>query len=90
VCGLKPNEIWELKLWEYNTYITAKQSQQKDELANAILTGYYTAYYMHGGKKAKNPQELIKEIYRNKPAKQSYADGLRDIERLRELEQRGN
>lgn len=86
LAGLKPNEIWELELWEYNTYIIAFQDSQKSDISNAILTGYYTAYYMNGGKKAKNPNELIKEVYSQKPKKQSFEDGLRDIERLRELE----
>jgi len=49
----------------------------------AILTGYYAAYYTNGGKKAKNPNELIKKLYAKK---QSFEDGLKDIERLKEME----
>jgi len=52
-------------------------------VANAILTGYYAAYYTNGSKKAKNPNELIKKLYAKK---QSFEDGLKDIERLKELE----
>ena len=84
--GLRPNELWELELWEYNAYVSAHEDKQKNEISQAILTGYYTAYYMNGGKKTKNPNDLIKEMYDKKPQKQSFEDGLRDIERLRELE----
>ena len=73
-------------MWEYNTYVLAYQDRQKSEISNSILTGYYTAYYMNGGKKVKNPNDLIKELYSKKPQKQSFEEGLKDIERLRELE----
>jgi len=41
---------------------------------------------MNGGKKAKNPNDLINQMYSQKPAKQSFDEGLRDIEMLREFE----
>jgi len=47
------------------------------------MTGYYAAYYTNGGKKAKSPNELIKKLY---ATKQSFEDGLRDIEKLKEIE----
>ena len=72
-----------MELWEYNVYVSAFQEKRKGDAANAILTGYYAAYYTNGGKKAKNPNELIKKLYTKK---QSFEDGLRDIERLKELE----
>jgi hypothetical protein len=83
LAGLKPGEIWEMELWEYNTVISTLQEKHKCETANAILTGYYVAYYMNGGKKAKNPNELIKSMYTKK---QSLEDGLRDIEKLKKTE----
>jgi len=83
---LKPNEIWDLELWEYNAFMSTTQELQKQDIANAILTGHYTAYYINAGKKAKNPNELISEMYKKKAAKQSVNEGLRDIERLRQLE----
>lgn len=85
IAGLKPKEVWELDLYEYNIYISAVQDKQKNEMANAIMIGYYTAYYTNGGKKAKNPNELIKKLYAKK---QSLEDGLRDIERLKESEKK--
>ena len=70
-------------MWEYNIYVSALQDKQNGDTANAIMIGYYVAYYTNGGKKAKSPNELIKELYSKK---QSFEDGLRDIERLKELE----
>ena len=84
---MKPAEVWDMALWEYNTYVSALQDKQKADMANAILTGYYAAYYTNGGKKAKNPNELIKKLY---TPKQSFSEGLKDIERLKELEKRRN
>lgn len=73
-----------MELWEYNTYITAYQENQKTEVSNAILTGFYAAYYTNGGKKAKSPKELIKRLYSKK---QNLEDGLRDIEKLKKIEE---
>ena len=70
-------------MWEYNVYISACYEKQKNDTANSIMTGYYTAYYTNSGKKAQNPNELIKKLYAKK---QSFEDGLRDIERFKELE----
>lgn len=70
-------------MWEYNTYITAYQENQKIDVSNAILTGFYAAYYTNGGKKAKSPKELIKRLYSKK---QNLEDGLRDIEKLKRIE----
>ena len=83
MAGLKPFEIWELELWEYNAYLTAYQENRKTDVANAILTGYYAAYYTNGGKKTKNPDDLIKKLYSHR---QSLEDGLKDIERLKKIE----
>lgn len=85
IAGLKPAEIWELELWEYNTFIGAYEENKKAAVANAILTGYYSAYYTNAGKKAKSPDELIKKLYAKK---QSAEDGLRDIEKFKRIEER--
>lgn len=50
------------------------------------MTGYYAAYYNNAGKKAKNPNELIKNLFARK---QSVEEGLDNIKRIKELEQRG-
>lgn len=86
LAGLNPNDIYTLELWEYNAYLSAYEAKQKQDISNAILTGYYAAYYTNGGKNAKSPNDLIKQIYVPKSSKQSFEDGLKDIERLRELE----
>lgn len=57
--------------------------KQKEQTVNAIMTGYYSAYYTNASKKVKSPEELISKLYTKK---QSYEDGLRDIERLKKLE----
>ena len=75
-----------MELWEYNVYASAFEDKQKNGMVQAIMTGYYAAYYTNGGKKAKNPNELIKKLYAKK---QNLSDGLRDIERLKNLEKRG-
>ncbi|MCL2860931.1 MAG: hypothetical protein FWE22_00750 [Firmicutes bacterium] len=63
------------------------EEKQKAEVSNAILIGYYASYYINGGKKTKNPNDLIQQINnKNKTTKQSLEDGLMDIEKLREFE----
>lgn len=56
---------------------------RKDETANAIMIGFYAGYYVNGGKKAKPPRDLIQRLYIKK---QSREEGLREIERVKELE----
>lgn len=58
--------------------------RQKQEISNCILTGYYSAYYMNGGKKAKSPNELIKNVYKEN-VKQDVNEGLKQIERIKKL-----
>lgn len=52
-------------------------------MLNTILAGYYTAYYMNGGKKAKSPNAVMKSLY---PPKVDYGAGMREIERIKKLE----
>lgn len=54
-------------------------------MANAIMTGYYAAYYTNGGKKAKKPDELIKKLYAKK---QDFNEGLKAIEKLKASERK--
>ena len=77
-----------MELWEFNTFVTSYAETQKSNTANAILSGYYTAYYLHGGKKAKDPNKLIKQLY-VKENKQSVNDGFAEIERIMRLEKNG-
>lgn len=63
--------------------MSAYETKQKNEVANSIMTGYYTAYYTNGGKKVKSPKELIDKMFL---PKQSYADGLREIERIKKID----
>ena len=76
---------WELELWEYNAFVSAYEDRRKADTANAITTGYYTAYYNNAGKKAKSPNELIRKLYARK---QSFEDGLQDIPRIKQAEKR--
>ncbi|MCL2234366.1 MAG: hypothetical protein FWC02_01645 [Firmicutes bacterium] len=75
-----------MELWEYNTYLSSYENKQKSDISNAILIGYYAAYYTNGGKKAKSPNELIKQMY-VKVKKQSFEEGLKEIEKIRALEE---
>ena len=47
---MKPQEIWDMELWEYNAYITSYGDKRKYDTAFCILSGYYAAYYTNGGK----------------------------------------
>lgn len=68
-------------------YMEGYNLKSKNDTANAILTGYYAAYYTNGGRKAKSPNELINSLYSKK---QSRDEGLKEIERIKKLEQGGN
>lgn len=83
--GLKPSELFDLELWEYNSYVRGTLEREKSEAAHCIMTGYYTAYYTNGGRKTKSPNELIGRL---QTKKQSREDGLREIERVKALEKR--
>ena len=83
---MKPSDIWESTLFEYNMYLKGFELKGKNETANTILTGYYTAYYLNGGKKAKNPKTLIRSLY---DSEVGYDKGMREIERIKKLEKEG-
>lgn len=74
-------------MWEFNCYAEGVAERDKRSEANCILTGYYSAYYSNGGKKAKSPNELIRKLYTKK---QSREDGLKNIERVKQLENKKN
>lgn len=63
-----------------------EQSRKQHDI-DSILTGYYCAYYNNGGKRAKPPSELIRTLF---VKKQSFEDGLKDIERVKEVDRRSN
>lgn len=75
-----------MTLWEYNSYMQGQELVQKQQTAACILTGYYAAYYVGGGKKAKNPNDLIGRLYAKK---QSFEEGLMEIQRIKEMERGG-
>ncbi len=72
-----------MELWEYNSYILGYTEGQRQNIANSILNGYYTAYYLSGQKKKKSPQELISRMFAEK---QTFEEGLAQIEKIKELE----
>ncbi len=63
----------------------AYEERRKTDTANAIMTGYYAAYYSNNGKKAKSPNELIRKLYAREQSKE---EGLSAIERVKRAEQR--
>ena len=75
-----------MELWEYNAVMRAYTVREDRRAAETIATGYYTAYYVNGGKKAKPPSELIARL--NRP-KQTPEEGLLAIERVKNLEKGG-
>ena len=72
-----------MELWEYNSYILGYTEGQRQNIANSILNGYYTAYYLSGQKKKKSPQEMISRVFAEK---QTFEEGLAQIEKIKELE----
>jgi hypothetical protein len=72
-----------MELWEYNLFIEGCITERKNDVANAILTGYYCAYYSNGGKKAKKPNELINQLFQEK---QVLSEGLEAIKAIKEME----
>ncbi len=76
-----------MELWEFNAFMQGCEVRRKTDTANCILTGYYGAYYANGGRKAKSPDELIRRLFQKK---QSFEEGLREIQRIKNLERGGN
>ncbi len=74
---MKPAEIKELHLWEFNQYALAYQEKIKEKEKDIIKTAYFTAYFSNS-KKPKSLNHYIKEIDNsNKKAKK------RDDEKLK-------
>lgn len=59
----------------------------KNDIINCILTGYYVAYYINSGRKAKSPKELIQQLFRKK---ETFEDGMMAINRIKKLEEAKN
>lgn len=59
--GLKPNEIKQLHLWEFNQYVLAYQEKIKEKEKNIIKVAYYMAYF-NNTKKTKSLNYYLKEI----------------------------
>lgn len=59
--GLKPNEIKDLHLWEFNQYVLAYQEKIKEKEKNIIKMAYYTASF-NRSKKSKSLEHYLKEI----------------------------
>lgn len=83
---MKPVDIYEMTLSELNCFMEGIELKIKNDCSLAVLTGYYTGYYVNGGKKARPPKELIDKM---NAQKQNLSDGLREIERIKELEKGG-
>lgn len=65
-------------------FIEGRETAKKNDVAQAILTGYYAAYYNNNGKKAKKPDELIKKLFQKK---QALSEGLAEIQALKDREE---
>lgn len=84
---MKPVDIYEMELWEYNSYILGYTEGQRQSVSNSILNGYYTAYYLSNSKRKKSPQELISQMFAKK---QTYEEGIAQIEKIKKSETRRN
>lgn len=74
-----------MELWEYNAYMAGYEKRHKQHEIDSILTGYYCAYYLNGGQKAKPPSDLIKKLY---IGRQSFDEGIKAIERVKAIDRR--
>ncbi len=68
-------------------FIRGKEKEENDKTVQAILNGYYTAYYLYSGKKAKKPEELIKILFRSNI---DHEKEMGKIRQIKELENRRN
>lgn len=59
--GLKPTEIKQLHLWEFNQYVLAYQEKIKEKEKDIIKIAYYMAYF-NNAKKTKSLNYYLKEI----------------------------
>lgn len=80
--GITPHELYDMSLYEYNYYAEGVSIARKNESVNCILTGYYAAYYVNGGNKARKPKELIELIFGKE---NSYRDSAEDINKTKAL-----
>ena len=58
---MKPSELKEMNLWEFNQYVVAYQERLKEKEKNILKLAYYTAFF-NNSKKAKSLKYYIKEI----------------------------
>lgn len=83
--GLKPKDIWDMHLWEYNSFAKGFELKQKQKSSECVLTGYYSAYFINS-KKPKSPNDIIAELYK-KPL--DISNELEKIKRIKELDKGG-
>ena len=76
-----------MELWEYNACMRGMRERRKQAAADCIVTGYYCAYYLCGGKQAKPPKVLIESICAEP---QSRAEGMEMIRKIKEMDRRRN
>lgn len=77
--GLKPTEVYELELWEFNRYIIGYRSQLKRDEANIIKTAYNTAAFTNSKRKPKPLSYYLGKIFSN-------SNDLSDQERKKRVE----
>lgn len=93
-CGLKPNEVLELNLGQVQAVIDGYSYRLADEECNAIMAGYYSAYYQ--SKHPRKPTEIIKKLMQAARDKVSgkrksadyKVDMVDEIARFEEMERR--
>ena len=83
LAGLTPKEIYNLELWEYNQVIDCYEIKYKFDIEKSILTGYYTAYYINNGNKAKTPKEIMESMF---SSKRDYKIDLEQIKKIKKQE----
>lgn len=75
--GLKPDEIWDMELWEFNNYQLGYRNYIKQKEKDIVKTAYYTAVFVRS-KKNKKLSTYLKQIdSENNPKKAKNKEKLK-------------
>ena len=62
--GLKPEELLDLTIYQYNAYCDGYRLRQADELVAKVEAAYYSAYWNGAQKHKKSLNTVVKSIYK--------------------------
>lgn len=85
-CGLKPQEVLDLDLEQFNCFIQGYSDRTVELQQLAVEIGYWSAYYSN----AKHPKPVAKvlEMLKKKSSTKTHSDQEPDVEAYLQLEQK--